>query len=327
MTMVKARAHPNIALVKYWGKRDASLNLPFADSISLTLSPFVTETSLRFSAALKEDVWTVNGERLGPMRAAPLSAFLDLFRQRAGTAMRAEGHSSNSFPTAAGLASSSSAFAALSLAADAALGLHLSRQELSAMARRGSGSATRSLHGGYVEWRAGSDPLGRDSFAIPLAPASHWPLSVLVAVVDDAPKSISSREAMARAVATSGMFPAWIEIARRDCDPVRDAIRHRSLDRLGPLIERNCLAMCATQWTSDPPVMYWKPATIAILGEVERMRTRGIRAYFTMDAGPNVKVLVEADDREAAAECLSRVPGVKRVIEGSIGGPACLIHP
>jgi diphosphomevalonate decarboxylase len=315
-------AHPNIALVKYWGKRDAALNLPHNGSISVTLAPMRTRTTVELLPGLEPDDVTLNGAPADATLSRRVGRFLDLFRARAGERFRARVTSENDFPTAAGLASSSSGYAALAMAASEALGLRLSKQELSILARQGSGSACRSIHGGFVEWRRGEAADGLDSFAIPLAPAHHWPIRVFIAVIDAGPKPIPSREAMQRTVATSPFYVPWVERAPADLDAVRGAIHHREIERLGPVIERNCLGMFATMLGADPPIRYWLPASVAVMQAVEAHRSAGEAVYFTLDAGPNVKVVCREEEAGRVGRWLAEVPGVSSVVPCGVGGAA-----
>lgn len=316
------QAHPNIALVKYWGKREASLNLPMTGSISLTLAPMLTRTTVSFEPGLTEDRVWLNGAPADEKTVQGVSKQLARIRTRAGVPLHARVETVNDFPTAAGLASSASGYAALTMAAAEALELRWSRQELSVLARQGSGSACRSLHGGFVEWKEGQELDGSDSCAIPLAPSVFWPLAVLVAVIEAGPKPVSSREAMQRTVKTSPFYGGWIERVNEDLPIMRQAIARRDLEQVGTLAERNCLSMFATMLGAAPPVQYWRPGSVAAMQTVQQLRAAGTGAWFTMDAGPNVKVMCLPGDMPAVREALCQTPGVTQVLEGFVGGPA-----
>ncbi len=322
MRAATAEAHPNIALVKYWGKRDEALHLPYRGSLSVTLGPLRTRTRVALAPGLEVDRVWVQGQPAGSRFARRIQVFLDRVRRLAGATVHAEVATESDVPMAAGLASSSAGFAALALAASRAYGLTLGAAALSRLARQGSGSACRSIHGGFVEWLPGVSPEGEDSLAVPVAPAQHWDLAVVIAVVDDGPKPVSSREAMARCVATSPLFRAWLRRVDRDLPVVRDAVLGRHLDRLGEAMEANTLAMFVTMWTARPPVWYWKPGTVEVMQAVRMLRERGVGAWFTADAGPNVKVLCEGPDAPAVARALKHVPGVEGTLECRVGGPA-----
>lgn len=312
MKSATARAHANIALVKYWGKRDTALNLPAVSSLSLTLDRFWTETTV--SPDDVDGVWIGDAPATGSFSARTLT-FLD--RLLPGRPpVRVETH--NSFPTGAGLASSASGFAALTLAAASAGGLDLPMTDLSTWARQGSGSACRSLWGGFVTWRMGKEADGSDSHGTPLAPADHWDLRMLVAVVAAGPKPIGSTAAMERTRDTSPYYPAWLATAEADVDEAEAAVLARDLPRLGEVMESSTFKMHATMHTARPMVNYWQPATLACIQAVHVLRAGGVGAWLTMDAGPNVKVLCDASDAtkvEAAlrqhvdrVECLAPGP-------------------
>jgi diphosphomevalonate decarboxylase len=320
-----ADAGTNIALVKYWGKRDSGLNLPAAGSLSLTLRELGTRTTVRFGADVGgQDRVILNGQEATGRAYARVSAFLDLVRERAGVATRAEVITENSVPTSAGLASSASGFAALALAATRAAGLTLGPAELSALARRGSGSAARSIFGGFVEMHAGSRADGTDAFATPMPEGDAWPLQLIVAVTTEAPKTIGSTEAMERTARTSPYFQAWVDSVDADLRDARDAIATRNLNQLGAVAERSALRMHASALAADPAILYWSPATMAAMETVHQLRARGVNAYFTIDAGPHVKVLCEVATVTTVEAALQATPGVLRTIATS-PGPAARI--
>ena len=245
-------------------------------------------------------------------------------RERAGIRERAGVESSNDFPTAAGLASSASAFAALAVAATRAAGLTLSDRELSILARRGSGSAARSIFGGFVEWHRGERADGVDSFAEPLAPVDHWDVRTVVAVTSTAPKAVSSRDGMLR-TAASPFYPAWVAGAEADLAEARAAIRARDLEALGLVAEHSALKMHAAALAARPPLVYWRPATVECIHRVWALRAEGVAAFFTIDAGPQVKVLCAPAEAQRVAAALEAVPGVERIITCGPGRGAELI--
>jgi diphosphomevalonate decarboxylase len=217
-------------------------------------------------------------------------------------------------PTAAGLASSASGFAALAAAASRAAGLDLDETALSRLARQGSGSACRSIFGGFVTWRKGDRPDGLDSHGVPLAPADHWPLRMLVTVLEDAPKPIKSRDGMRETVRTSPFYPGWLATVGADVAAAESAIARRDFTALGTVAEANALKMHATMLGAQPPFTYWQPATLALVHAVWALRAGGVEAYFTMDAGPNVKVLCRPEDEPAVAAALKAEPGVRALV-------------
>jgi len=313
-----AIANPNIALVKYWGKRERRLNLPAVPSLSVTLAPFETRTRVTWDAAVDEFV--INGTPATGDSFTRISDFLDLVDPgRPRVALE----STNNFPTAAGLASSSSAFAALALAATAAAGKSLSPAELSVLARQGSGSASRSLWGGFVSWSMGHQADGSDSHGHPVADEHHWDLRVLVALVSDQQKAISSRAGMNRTQETSPLFSGWVESAAIDLDEAVAAIQARDLERLGTVMEHSTMKMVATMFSAKPAVVYMKPATVAVLHAVQALRVQGVPAWTTMDAGPNVKVLTTPEAASTVQAAL--LEHVSTVHELHVGGPARLL--
>ncbi|HJR11205.1 MAG TPA: diphosphomevalonate decarboxylase [Rhodanobacteraceae bacterium] len=313
-----AQAQPNIALVKYWGKRDAALNLPAAGSLSITLDALHTRTRVHFDDALATDDIALNGDR-DEAQSRKIGAFLDLFRARAGVATRAHVESGNDFPTGAGLASSASGFAALAVAADRALGLHLQPRELSILARHGSGSAARSIFGGFVEMSAGVRDDGEDACATPLLESAAWPLKVVVAITTRAKKSIGSREGMEHTRDTSPFYRGWIATANADLAEARAAVRARDFDKLAQVGEASCLAMHALMLSARPGLVYWNAATIECIRHVRALRSEGAGVFFTIDAGPQVKAVCLPDDAAGVAEALRDVAGVEDVLVSGLG--------
>jgi diphosphomevalonate decarboxylase len=307
-----ARANVNLALVKYWGKRDTVLNLPVTGSISITLAGLSVETDVRFGGA-GPDRLEIDGAPAAGEEAARLAGFLDLVRAKAGMRARAHVATRATVPRGVGLASSAATFAALALAATRAAGLTLGPPALSALARRGSGSAARSIFGGFVEWQRGERPDGSDSVAEPLAAPEHWDLRVVVAVTDVTPKKVSSRAGMVRAAA-SPLYPAWVAGVEADLAAARAAIRARDLEALGLVAEHSALTMHAVGLGARPPLLYWRGATVECIHRVWALREKGTPAYVSIDAGPQVKVLCAPADAGRVAEALGPVPGVQRVL-------------
>jgi diphosphomevalonate decarboxylase len=320
--MITARACANIALVKYWGKRDAALNLPATGSLSLTLAALVTETSVGFDGALAHDELVLDGTTVPADRVSPV---LDLVRAQTGTTTRARVTSRNQFPTASGLASSASGFAALALAASRAAGLSLGTRELSILARRGSGSAARSIFGGFVRMHAGTRDDGSDAFAQPIDnPLVERARMVIAIVGGGAPKTHGSRDAMEHTAATSPYYASWIAQVPRDLAAAEQALARGDLEALGDITEANALAMHASAIAARPPVIYWQPATLAVLAAVRELRARGIAAWATMDAGPHVKVLTTVSDASQVATALRGVAGVTDTIVSAAGDGATM---
>jgi len=300
MSLATAVAHPNIALIKYWGKRDIPLNLPAVPSLSLTLDGFETRTKVHWGAA--SDAVFLNGEAAPEKAARRVLAFLDTLDPRRPAV---EVHSHNTFPTGAGLASSASAFAALALAASEASGHTMPLTQLSALARQGSGSACRSLWGGFVVWRKGVKADGSDSTGEPLAPVDHWDLRMVVGVVSTEGKKVGSTEGMERSRLTSPLYNTWLEGAEADLSEGIAAVQTRDLERLGRAMEASTYKMHATMHTAQPPLMYWAPGSIACLKAVWDLRAKGHNVWTTMDAGPQVKVLCTPEDAPGVAAALA----------------------
>ncbi len=315
MTRATAVAHPNIALAKYWGKRDRALNLPTNGSLSLTLAPFCTTTSVTWG--VDTDLARLDGREASGDEARKMFALLDRMAPgRPGVAIE----TGNNFPTAAGLASSASGFAALVVAAEAAMGGTRSLEELAVFARMGSGSATRSLHGGWVLWPRGERPDGLDSHGVPVAPVDHWDVRMVVAVVKAGRKDTGSTDGMNHTQATSPFFDAWVATAEADLPEAKDAVLARDLERLGTLVERSAMRMHGSMLGADPWLCYFAPGSLLALAAVRALRREGIGAWATMDAGPNVKVLCAAGDAPRVADALREA--AERVEVLAPGGPA-----
>ena len=315
-----ARANINVALVKYWGKRDTALNLPATGSISLTLDGLGAEARVGFGAG-EADWLEVDGVPAAGNEAARLARFLDVVRDGAGRRERARVTMRSRVPRGVGLASSAAAFAALALAASRAAGVVLDPPALSALARRGSGSAARSIFGGFVEWHRGTRADGADSVAEPLLAPEAWDVRVVVAVTSTTPKAIPSREGMTRAAA-SPFYPAWLAGADADLVAARAAISARDLEALGLLAEHSALKMHAVGLAARPPLLYWRGATVDCLHRVWALRAEGVAAFFTIDAGPQVKVLCPPGAAPRVAAALTDVGGVERVLTCGPGGGA-----
>jgi diphosphomevalonate decarboxylase len=331
MSTATAVAGTNIALVKYWGKRDEALNLPATGSLSLTLEGLGTRTRVAFDGGEGgRDRITLDGAQAAEKVAARASAFLDRIRAAAGLTARATVVSENSVPTASGLASSASGFAALALAAARAAGLSLSPTELSVLARLGSGSAARSIFGGFVEMSAGTRPDGTDAAAHPLDAGQGWQqgwdVRLVVAITAVGEKALGSTAAMRRTAETSPYYRPWIESVPGDLAAARAAIAARDLPALGAVAERSALRMHASAVAADPPIVYWNPATLAAMSCVRALRARGTAAFFTIDAGPHVKVLCAARDADGVAEALAAAPGVLRTLIAAPGPGARIVE-
>jgi len=317
-----AVANANIAFVKYWGDADPALHLPANPSVSMNLDGLSTVTTVAFLVEQETDEVIVDDAPAGDAALRRVTAHLDRVRALARTELRARVVSRNDFPAGAGLASSASAFAALTLAATAALGLTLSEDTLSTLARLGSGSACRSIPPGFVEWAVGDSH--ETSFAHSFAPPGHWSLCDCIAIVSTAHKAVGSAEGHARAP-SSPLHRARVEGAAARVAVCRAAIMARDLPALGEATEADAVMMHAITMTSHPPIYYWTPATLRIIRAVVAWRAGGLPAYYTVDAGPNVHCLCEAANAAEVARRLEALPGVRQVRVARPGAGAVLV--
>jgi len=317
-----ALAHPNIAFIKYWGNRDSALRLPVNGSISMNLDGLYTRTSVSFQPSLALDELVINGHQVMGKGLERVSGILDIVRQAAGITLRAEVLSENNFPTGAGIASSAAAFAALALAATKAAGLEWPESAISRLARLGSGSASRSIPSGFVEWKMGTGD--EDSFAVSIAPPEHWALADCVAIVSAGHKATGSTEGHALAP-TSPLQAARVADAPRRLDICRRAILERDFAAFASIIELDSDMMHAVMMTSQPALFYWKPATLAVMEAARSWRADGLPVAYTIDAGPNVHVICPQSEMTRVAALLCQIPGVTNVLSATVGGPASLL--
>jgi diphosphomevalonate decarboxylase len=319
---VSAQANPNIALIKYWGNRDEALRLPANGSISINLDGLTTRTTVSFQPSLAFDELIINGHEMMGKSLERVSDILNIVRKSAGMAMKAEVVSENNFPTGAGIASSASAFAALALAATKAAGLEWPESAISRLARLGSGSASRSIPSGFVEWKMGSGD--EDCYAVSIAPPEHWALADCIAVVSTGHKTTGSTEGHMLA-STSPLQAARVADAPRRLDACRKAILEHDFGLFTEIVEQDSDLMHAVMMTSRPPLFYWQPATLAVMEAVRALRKSGIPAAYTIDAGPNVHVICLKEYVEKTSQILKSIPGVMDVLVAKVGGPATLI--
>lgn len=321
MTTSTAIAHPNIAFIKYWGNRDERLRLPANGSISMNLDGLFTRTQVAFDSHLDGDKLILNDASAPDETLQRVRTILDEVRRLSGVTHFARVESRNNFPSGVGIASSASAFAALSLAASAAAGLELSEAQLSRLARLGSGSACRSVPAGFVEWLLGTGDL--DSYAVSIASPDHWKLIDCVTVISREHKITGSTEGH-RLAATSPLQEPRVADAPRRLDLCRQAILARDFDALARVVELDSHLMHAVMMTSTPALLYWEPATLTVMHAVRAWRGNGLPVCYTIDAGPNVHVLCEAAISEQIAARLNTIDGVQEVLVAGPGGPAHL---
>ncbi|MDA3974118.1 diphosphomevalonate decarboxylase [Enterococcus thailandicus] len=320
----KARAYTNIALIKYWGKKDEELILPMNNSLSLTLNAFYTETEVIFSDTFTKDEFYLDGEQQDEKATKKISTFLDLVREKGQTTLNAQVISQNFVPTAAGLASSASGLAALAGACNEALQLGLDNAGLSRLARRGSGSACRSIYGGFVEWEKGVDDF--TSYAKQI-PSDHFEddLAMVFLLLNDQQKDVSSRDGMRRTVETSSFYQGWLDSLDADLTQLKQAITDKNFQSLGETMERNALKMHGTTLAANPPFTYWSPDSLKAMQAVRDLRKQGVPCYFTMDAGPNVKILVEKKHLAAVKTACNHLFSEKQVVSAQAGSGITII--
>src|SRR5512139_2941502 len=319
---VTAQASPNIAFIKYWGNRDNALRIPMNGSISMNLDGLFTQTTVSFQPSLPYDELVINGHEVAGPGRDRVSYILDIIRSLAKIRDRAEVMTGNNFPSGAGIASSASAFAALALAGSRAAGLNLSEQDLSRLARRGSGSAARSIPGGFVEWQAGT--CDEDSFAYSIADVNHWKLVDCVAIVSASHKKTGSTEGHSIAP-TSPLQEARVADAPRRLELCRNAILHCDFDAFASIVELDSDMMHSVMMTSTPQLHYWKPASLEVMNRVRAWRAEGIPACYTVDAGPNVHVICPESEAQIIDKRLRDIPGVQNVLVARAGAGAQII--
>jgi len=322
MTTATAQAHPNIAFIKYWGNRDNTLRLPMNGSISMNLDGLYTRTTVSFQPSLSFDELIINGHEVMGAGLERVSYILNIVRGMANIHERAEVISENTFPSGAGIASSASAFAVLAMAGSKAAGLNLSEQGLSRLARRGSGSAARSIPSGFVEWQAGTSD--EDSFAFSIAPPEHWNLADCIAIVSTSHKKTGSTEGHYIA-STSPLQTARIADTPRRLDLCRGAILNCDFDAFAAIVELDSDMLHAVMMTSTPALYYWKPASLDIMQSVRQWREEGMQVCYTVDAGANVHVICPEAETHTVDQHLRKINGVENVLVARAGGAAQII--
>ena len=323
MSTATAIANPNLAFIKYWGNRDNTLRLPMNSSISMNLDRLYTRTTVSFQPSLPFDELIINGHEIAGAARDRVSYILDIIRGMANIHERAEVMSENNFPSGAGIASSASAFAALALAGSKAAGLDLNEQELSRLARRGSGSASRSIPSGFVEWQAGTND--EDSFAFSIAEPSHWNLVDYIAIVSTSHKKTGSTEGHSIAE-TSPLQAARVADAPRRLEICRKAILERDFNTFASIVQLDSDMMHAVMMTSTPALYYWKPASLEVMNCVREWKAEGIQVCYTLDAGANVHVICPETEAQTIEKRLRQINGVKDVLVAHVGGPAKIVE-
>ncbi len=315
-----AIAHPNFALIKYWGKSNLSGNIPAMSSLAITLNTMASETTVSFPNDLEQDTWILNGTKqksLGQIQAT--SDYLKKISQIDQPYLI---KSTNNFPTAAGLASSASGIASLVIALDNALKTQLSNQQMVEAAVLGSGSAARSLFSGFVLL----ENVEHELKCATILEAEEWPLNIIVCVTSTKQKMVSSRRGMEISKMTSPIYNDWVSNHQEDIEVALEAIKSKNFHQLGKITEENCLKMHNVMKTSEPPIDYWNPATYTCVENVKHMQEKDIPVFFTIDAGPQVKIICEPDVTKDVVSVMERLPGVQSIIESSLGKGARIIH-
>lgn len=317
-----AVAHPNIAFIKYWGNIDSSLRLPANGSISMTLAALETKTTVEFSENLQSDHVVINGDEAKGQSYSRVTQHLDRIRILSGLNMRAKVTSQSNFPLSIGLASSASGFAALTLAASKAAELELPLKDLSILARKGSGSACRSIFGGFVEWYASKDDA--DSYAEQIVDQTYWNLIDIITIVREEEKELSSTRGHA-AAESSPLQNGRVQDAVRRLGECRRAILDRNFNKLALIVEADSNMMHSVMLTSNPPILYWEPATVTIMRNIVSWRREGLEVCYTIDAGPNVHCICTAESALDIEIRLRKLSGVKRILTSRVGGNARII--
>lgn len=320
MKKFRSKAHSNIALIKYWGKENEEFIIPKNSSLSLTLDALYTETEVSFIEDENDgDIFYLDGELQDEGQHIKLSKYIDIFRKLSGIKKSVLVNSYNYVPTAAGLASSASGFAALAMALNKLFKLNYSNEEITKLARRGSGSASRSIFGGFVEWVKGNKQ--ENSYARKIDDA-QWDIAMIILVLKNEKKEISSRVAMKQTIETSPLYNAHVESCEKDLENIKQAIKNRDFTALGKIAEHNAMKMHATMLSSNPPIIYFKEDSIRAIEKVKSMRAKGHEIYYTMDAGPNVKILCRKSETQSIVEELKKDFDESKIIISDIGGDA-----
>ncbi len=321
--IARARAHSNIAFVKYWGNLDDDLRLPANSSISMNLAALHTTTTVEWQADRKTDSLTINGARADKSALLRVRAHLDEIRRRLEVDCRARVDSYNNFPMGTGIASSASAFASLTLAAVSALGKRMDVRALSTLARLGSGSAARSVASGFVEWRSGDSH--DTSCAETFAEADHWALVDVIAVVSRSHKRVGS-SAGHQTAGSSVIQSARVDSAGARLLSVKQAILQRDFELFAKTVEEDSNLMHAVMMTSRPPLFYWQPLSLTVMESVRRWRaTDGLQVCYTLDAGPNVHCICAAGDAERVVDRLKALSPEIEILRSRVGGGAVVL--
>jgi len=324
MKKVKTIARPNIALIKYWGKRDEKLNLPAVGSISITLDGISTKTEI--SLTQNVDKFYLN-EQIDIVEHSKIVPFLDYVREFINDKVYFEIHSVNNFPTAAGLASSASGYASIAKGINHLLKLNLSDKQLSQLARRGSGSAARSIFSGYVEMHKGNMPDGSDCYAEQLYSPDYFPLVVFVVITNTEIKKTSSRNGMLISKNTSPYYSTWVNTSEYDINAMKIALREKDFNKIADLSIRSCLKMHSVMITSNPPLIYWNSTTFEIIKQIEDLfYEQNQPVFFTIDAGPQVKIITLPEYKKHLLKIIKKLDNIQDYYVLELGNGAEIIE-
>ena len=322
MNKITVVSPANIAFIKYWGKINPKLNIPFNDSISMNLSDCLTTTTVEFDKKNKKDKILINNKEVEGSKKERVVQILDLIRKKVGIKLFAKVESKNNFPTDAGIASSASGFSALALAGSRAAGLSLSQKEVSILARMGSGSACRSVPDGFTYWQKGKD--NESSYAFQIVPADFWDLRDVIAVVSKGGKKVGSTEGHELAT-TSPYFSVRIKNIEKRTKNLKKALLVRDFKTFGELVEEEAVDLHVMAMTSKPPVFYWNNGTMDVMKIVFELREKGTLCYFTMDAGPNVHIICLGKDESKVKKAIQKLSSVYSVISNKAAAGAKII--
>jgi len=305
-----AVAPSNIAFIKYWGKKDDELKLPENSSISMNLSNLLTITTVEFDPELKEDWVMINGVK-NDTESDKVIKQLDLIRAMSLYTYKAKVLSMSNFPTGTGLSSSASGFAALTLAAVNALEINLDEKKLSILARIGSGSASRSIPDGFVEWKKGKD--SNSSYSISILPANYFKILDVVAIVSNKKKEVSTTDGQTLAH-TSPLFKKRLSGINKKIEIIKKLMKTRDFKNFGQLVEDEAIELHKIMQTSKPPLNYLQPETIKIMELVKRWRNEGLEVYFTLNTGQDIHLIIEEKNEKKLLEKLKKIKEVKNII-------------
>lgn len=317
-----AQAPSNIAIIKYWGKKNPTLNLPFSSTISANYSNLYTQTSVEFDSKLKWDVLIIDGKS-NDAQTKRASNQLDIIRKLANIKTRAKIVSKNNFPKSSGLASSASGFAALTVAGAKAAGLNLGEKELTTIARLGSGSACRSIPAGFVKWEKGTNH--KTSYAHSIHPASYWNIDILALIVDTKAKKTSSTDGH-NVANTSPLFPSRLKNLPNKVKTIETALKSKNFKLFGETLEEEALELHSIALTSTPPIIYWEPKSIEVMKLCQNLREKNILVYFTFDAGPQPVLFCQEKDTVRLVKAIkSQIKGIK-IIKSKIGKGTVILN-